>query len=244
MSLDESVEMARSMSADGVRVVAATPHVRSDYPTTPAAMEAAVLEVRAAVASARIEIDIRPGAEIALDQLGRLDLDSLRRFSLGGTKRAILLEYPYSGWTPSLGMICTQLRQDGLIPIIAHPERNRDIQNNPSDLKPLVDAGAVVQLTAASVDGRLGRAPEACAHRLLELQLAHLIASDAHAPGVREAGLSAAARAVGGRALAQWLTSNVPEAILEGENLPPRPAGPSGRRSFLAKLRSSRVLSS
>ena len=70
-------------------------------------------------------------------------------------------------------------------------------------LEDVVRAGAFVQLTAASVDGRLGRAAASCARRLLELELAHCIASDAHGPGVREAGLSGAvARRRWGRARA------------------------------------------
>ena len=83
--------------------------------------------------------------------------------------------------------------------------------------------GGVVQLTAASVDGRLGRAPAVCARRLLELGLAHLIASDAHAPSVREAGMSAARSAVGDELLGRWLTEDVPAALLAGEALPVRP---------------------
>jgi protein-tyrosine phosphatase len=37
--LAEALALAREIAADGVRVVAATPHVRDDYPTTPGAME-------------------------------------------------------------------------------------------------------------------------------------------------------------------------------------------------------------
>ena len=40
--LDESVAIARSMADDGIRIVAATPHVRDDYPTTPEAMSEAL----------------------------------------------------------------------------------------------------------------------------------------------------------------------------------------------------------
>jgi hypothetical protein len=59
-----------------------------------------------------------------------------------------------------------------------------------------------------------------------------LLASDAHAAGVREAGLSRAARTVGDDALARWLTVDVPGALLAGDDLPPRPAsgGPRRRR--------------
>jgi protein-tyrosine phosphatase len=60
----------------------------------------------------------------------------------------------------------------------------------------LVEAGALVQATAASLDGRLGRAPERTARRLLELSLVHTLASDAHGPHIREGGLASAAEAV------------------------------------------------
>jgi len=38
-SVEVALEMARSAVADGIRAVAATPHVRSDYPTEPGRME-------------------------------------------------------------------------------------------------------------------------------------------------------------------------------------------------------------
>ncbi len=49
LDLVASVEMARSMAADGVTVVCGTPHVRDDYPTSVEAMEDALARVREAV---------------------------------------------------------------------------------------------------------------------------------------------------------------------------------------------------
>lgn len=235
--LDESLAIARSMRADGVRVVAATPHVRDDYPTTPEAMSRALALVREAVARAGIEIDVRGGGEIASDLLERLDPEAVEAFGLGGNPRLVLVEYPYYGQPLSLARDCARLRLDGIVPVIAHPERNQTVQDRPADLEGLIGAGAIIQLTAASVDGRLGRAATECAHRLLEFELAHLIASDAHAPGVRQAGLSAAAAAVGHDELAHWLTSSVPAALLASEELPPRPAMTSSRRSLFRRIR-------
>ena len=48
-SLDDSLAMARAAAEDGVRVLAATPHVRSDYPTSADDMERLLGEVRAAI---------------------------------------------------------------------------------------------------------------------------------------------------------------------------------------------------
>jgi len=230
-----SLEIARSMAQDGIRIVAGTPHVREDYPTSPQRMEAAIALLQRAIANAGIDLDVRPGGEIAIDRLQVLDDDARRRFGLGGNPALLLIEFPYYGWPLTLGRECAELRRDGTVPVIAHPERNQAVQDRPSIVDELVYQGAVVQLTAASVDGRLGRAAAACAHALLELELAHLIASDAHAPGVRQAGLSGAVAAVGGGALGSWLTTDVPAALLAGEELPPRPPPPR-RRTLWQRL--------
>jgi tyrosine-protein phosphatase YwqE len=75
----------------------------------------------------------------------------------------------------------------------------------------------------------LGGAPRIAARRLLDGRLAHLVASDAHAPDVRSAGLSGAAAAAGDASLARWLTRDVPEALLAGAPLPERPESPRRR---------------
>src|SRR5689334_11024694 len=93
--------MARSAAADGIRVLAATPHVRDDYPTTPEGMERALEALRDALRSEAIELDVVPGGELALEHAARLGADELRRFGLGGNDRWLLVEFPYSGWRAS-----------------------------------------------------------------------------------------------------------------------------------------------
>ena len=78
-------------------------------------------------------------------------------------------------------------------------------------------------MTAASLDGRLGTASYNAGHRLIVAGLAHMVASDAHGSGVREAGMRAAVGAIRDDALARWLVSDVPIAIASGTGLPPRP---------------------
>jgi protein-tyrosine phosphatase len=186
-------------------------------------MERGVTTVRAAVEAAGIELDVLPGGELALEQAARLEPTELRRFGLGGSDRWLLVEFPYEGWPLGLQRLGQALADDGLGIVLAHPERNGEVQARPSRLHEFADTGMLVQLTAASVDGRLGRRPQAASRTLLELGLAHLIASDAHAPSVRAVGLSAAAQEVGDPALARWLTEGMPGAIVDGSELPQRP---------------------
>src|SRR5205085_11114791 len=115
----------------------------------------------------------------------------------------------YYGWPLTLPEQAFRLRLQRVTIVLAHPERSAEVQGNPERLRPLVDAGVLVQVTAASLDGRLGRGPEAAGRELIERGLAHMIASDAHTADVRQAGMAAAVKAVGDDALARWLAYDV-----------------------------------
>ena len=229
-----AVEMCRAAAADGVTILAATPHVREDFPTTPDQMLASLEELRRAAGAM---IRLLPGGEIDLEELAMRSFDELAGFALAGNASYLLLETPYTGWPLGFGAVVEQLRGRGVTAVIAHPERNWEVQENVGLLTPLVNAGALVQLTAASVDGRLGRRTQECSFDLLEHRLAHLVASDAHSPEVRGIGLSGAVAALGDGGLARWSTDLVPRAIVDGTALPPRPdwVRPRRRRSLFRR---------
>jgi protein-tyrosine phosphatase len=227
--LAASVAMCRAAAADGIATLVATPHVRKDYDVSPDVMRSALDHVRAEVGSL---VTILPGGEVDIDELNR-PLDEILAFSLAGNAAFLLLETPYTRWDRDISHAVERLLAVGITPLLAHPERNRDVQADPRILRPLVEAGSLVQITAASVDGRLGNKPQRCAVELLDRRLAHVLASDAHGPEVRAVGLSRAVAALRDDRLAAWLTVEVPRAIVEGSELPPRPsrtAGPALRR--------------
>jgi protein-tyrosine phosphatase len=187
-------------------------------------MEQAVAQVREALAAAGVDIELVHGGELDIAFLTHLDADALERFSYAQRGRYVLIEFPYSGWPRPLELALARLSNAGLRALIAHPERNAVVQDRPERLEAVVQAGALVQVTAASLEGRLGQRSANTAVRLLELGLVHVLASDAHAPELRAAGLAVAAKAVGDETLAHYLTNEAPAAILRGEDpgLPPR----------------------
>jgi protein-tyrosine phosphatase len=227
-SLEESFDIARAAVADGITVIAGTPHVRDDWPTDASVMEYRVAELRAELEQAGIPLEVRPGGEIAVEWLGRLSVDELRRFGLGGNPRYLLIETPYYGWPLGLADALFSLRASEITPVLGHPERNAEVQSHPERLVPFVESGVLVQVTAASVDGRIGSRARDCSRLLIDNGLAHLLASDAHHASVREVGMAEAVDVVGNDVLARWLTWDVPAAILADSPIPPRPAG--GRR--------------
>jgi protein-tyrosine phosphatase len=221
-SLEESRALALEAAAEGISVLAATPHVRADYPTTPEMMEEAVDEVRADFADQRIPVEVVHGAEIDLSLLWAIHPMDLRRLTIAQTGRYLLLEVPYRHWPLALETSVKRLVGLGITPLLAHPERNPEVQDRPDRIRGLIEAGALVQVTAASLEGSRDRAAQAAALRLLELGLVHVLASDAHGPHIRREGLGAAARGLGDPALARYLTVEAPAAILAGEPVPER----------------------
>ena len=234
--LADALEIARAAVADGITTIAATPHVREDYPTTTDAMESGVRQLRAALEREGIDLELLPGGEVSLEQLDRLSHDELRRFGLGGNPKYLLIETPYSDWPLPFGEIVLRLGSFGITPVIAHPERNSAIQADLAKVAGLVHAGALIQVTAASLDGRLGSRTRASARKLVDDGLVHMVGSDAHTAGIREVGLSGARKVIGDERLAHWLTEAVPAAIVRDEPLPPRPT-PMRRPGLLARLR-------
>jgi protein-tyrosine phosphatase len=234
-SIADSLEIARAAVADGITAIAGTPHVRDDWPTEVGVMEDRVAELRAELEQERIPLDVLPGGEIALEWIPRLSEDDLRRFGLGGNPRYVLIETPYYGWPLALPDSLFSLREAGFTPVLAHPERNTEVQAHPGGLGRLVEAGVLVQVTAASIDGRIGKRAQSCARQLIDSGLAHMLASDAHNASVREVGLRAAAHAVSGP-LARWLTYDVPVAIVTDAPIPERPVGSRRRTSRLGWL--------
>lgn len=228
--LHEALAICAAAAADGITTLAATPHVREhDYPTTPAAMESAFDALKAANPA----VEVVKGGELDLAELER-PKDELQRFALGES-RYLLVETPYYGWPLDLAERLFRVQVQGFKVVLAHPERNPDVFERPELLEPIVAAGTLVQLTAASVDGRLGRPLRTCARGLIDRGLAHVIASDAHAPAIREIGMSSAAASLGDDNLARWLTTDVPAAVLADKEPPPRPMTRPRRRGLFGR---------
>ncbi len=229
-----SLAMLQEAVALGVSTIVATPHVRDDYPTTAASMLEKVAELQRAAGVAALEIAVLPGGELAVDRLRLLPPEEVRLFALGGSSSSLLIEIsPVESPLDVLEEV-RRLAQEGFRCVIAHPERNAWVQSTPRAVEALVHSGALIQITAGSLVGRFGKSAQRTAQVLLDASLVHVVATDTHAAGDRGACLPGALRALRDPALAEWLTTAVPEAILAGRPLPNRPR--VGSRRLVPRL--------
>jgi protein-tyrosine phosphatase len=222
-TLDESLALGRAAASRGVTAIAATPHVRADYPTSVDTMEQGVDALRKAFASGDVPVEVLHGGEMEIDALLALDEDTVTRFTIGQTGRYLLVEFPYFGWPFALDGLIHSLRRWGITPLLAHPERNPEIQEQPTRIESAVDAGALVQVTVGSISGEFGRGARRAVDRLLDVGCVHVIASDVHRPGGRDQDLALAGEAVGGGALGRYLTDEAPGSIAAGNPVAPPP---------------------
>lgn len=222
--LAAGVALVEAAAHAGVTAIAATPHVRSDFPTTSAQMRAGVDALRDALAGI-VPVDVATGAEVATSFLPGLDDDEIVHLTLGGSGRYLLVELPDYGWSVGIELSLQRLTGLGIRPVIAHPERNDLVQERPERMRPLVDAGAVLQITARTTVGE--RRPTAdTSAALLRLGLVHLVASDAHS-APREGRRSPWTVALD-EPLRELLCVTNPASILKGDDVqaaPPRGAG-------------------
>ena len=219
--LESAVALAAEASAAGVEVIAATPHVRTDYPTTAAQLTEGVRTVTAELATHGVPLTVVSGAEVALDWVPRV-LDDLRSYTLAASGRYLLVEFPYVGWPRAAELVLGELAGRGVTAVLAHPERNDVVQESPSRLRPLVEAtGALVQVTIGSLNGSFGSRARATAVTLVGLGLGDVAASDAHQPGGSRRMWATPAEI--SPVLAEWMTVTVPRAILSGHEIPARP---------------------
>lgn len=92
----------------------------------------------------------------------------------------MLLELPFGHIPSQFPGILHELKLAGIIPIIAHPERNRPIQNNPELLVEYLGQGALCQITAQSVIGLFGRKVQKWCFHFCKENGFHFISLDVH----------------------------------------------------------------
>ena len=82
--------------------------------------------------------------------------------------RSCCLNSPTAILYPVVEELVQWLLRQGIRPLIAHPERNKQIMKNMSQLQPFIDAGCWLQVTAGSVTGHFGEKVMSIAHQLLQ----------------------------------------------------------------------------
>jgi protein-tyrosine phosphatase len=228
--LSTSLKMARSAVAQGVTVVACTPHILPGvYHNFGPDIRAATQHLQDALTREGIPLKLVPGADVHMAPNFVARLRSGELLTLADS-RYLLVEPPHHVAPPAIEEFFFNLVTAGYVPILTHPERLSWVRSRYDTIKKLVAAGAWMQVTAGSFTGAFGRNALYLAERLLDEGCVHLIASDAHDAERRPPDLASGREAVTkrvGAEEAKHLVYTRPMGILR-DQLPsslPRPGG-------------------
>lgn len=221
--------MARAAVDAGIEVIAATPHLRRDFPNVHIEELAERSDyVREALKREQIPLGVIGGAEASLAWALEADDDHLALASYGQRGTDLLIETP-SGSVIGFEHLLHELLTRGFRLTLAHPERNPEFQRDHAPLGDLVSQGVLLQVNADSLLVASRRSPlRRLAERLCQDGIVHAVASDGHRgeswrPVTRLAEGMAATAALVGTERASWLVEAAPAAIIEGRPLPEPP---------------------
>jgi len=178
-TMNEAVMLARAMVAAGYDTIIATPHTFEGKPT-PALIIQRLQELQEELKRQSIPLTILPGSEPHIEPgipalLEKGELQTLNN------SRYFFIELPFSQpLPPYTEQLLFELTAKGYQPIIPHPERAEALQKDPDLIYRLHRSGTLFQLTWGALTGWLGPDVEKIARYLIEVNLAHFFATDAH----------------------------------------------------------------
>lgn len=235
---EESLALAEVAIADGTSHVVATPHANYQFEFVPERVAALRDQLQQAMGDRLV---VASGCELHLSYENvQAALDNHRRYSLNGS-RYLLVEFPEFFERAALGGVLEQFCGRGIVPVLAHPERNPVFQQHPEALADFLRLGCLSQVTASSFTGRFGKRAQQFAADLLERECVHIVATDGHSPQQRPPRFSKAHAFIARHRDAETadaLCAANPLAVLEDRDLPYAPVPPADKKKGLwARLR-------
>jgi len=227
-SLDVSLAMARRASQDGITDIVATPHLFRGETNLPdfGLISKKRKELQSELEKDGIPLTLHSGVEVRFSHNILEEIKKHRPHLVLAGSSYMFVEFPFEYVYSGVKEVFFQVMNEGIVPIIAHPERITDFMHHPEMLYDLVEMGALAQANAGSFTGRNGSEVRQAAFRFLNLNLIHFIASDAHDVENRPPVLSAAARSAAdviGPEAATALVQDNPRAVLADEPPPFQP---------------------
>ncbi len=219
-SISMSIEMARVALTDHIIIMVATPHIKSgrfDYSKRYILQR--VDELNQHFKRNDVGLQVLPGAEYYLEPNLPQRLADGELLTINNTGRYLLIEMPSIMVPEHTERTLYEIQLQGVIPIIAHPERNEILAKRPDILSAYSQRGVLAQVTSTSITGLFGRRVAKAANKMVADGSVQILASDAHTPNKRAPIMSEAyhaAERLWGAQYAQMLGCDNPRHIISG----------------------------
>ena len=182
-NLAASLALAKAAVNSGITHAVCTPHIHYGYFNNDIDIISSTHVIfAAALAKENIPLKTHYAAEVRITP-EIIKLQSQNRLPFLGyinERPVLLLELPHSHIPPGTEELIQWLNSNGITPMIAHPERNRDILANYNKAYWLKGKNVLFQVTAGAITGTFGEKVQECAFAMLKDGFADIVATDAH----------------------------------------------------------------
>jgi protein-tyrosine phosphatase len=222
-TLEESLDLARAAVAAGITAAVMTPHIHPGrYENTGSSVKKLCAAFQQVLGHKQIPLQIYVGGEVRISSeiMEMVEHDQIPYLGELDGYRIVLLEFPHSHIVFGADRLVEWLLARRIRPLIAHPERNKDVIRSLDKIRPFVEMGAMLQLTGASILGQFGKPALQCARQIIEKGWASVVATDAHNLRHRPPNLDLAYQAlveISGESDAREFTEGTPSRIVAGD---------------------------
>ncbi|GIP35128.1 tyrosine-protein phosphatase [Paenibacillus sp. J2TS4] len=179
-SIEQSLQMARMAVQDGISTIVATPHhANGKYDNEAHKIHTSAASLSAVLKKNNIPLQILSGQELRVTSELISNLEAGAVLTLNES-RYLLIEFPSHGIPSYTKEIIHELQVAQITPVIAHPERNKEMAETPAKLYELIELGALCQLTSHSITGLFGPTIRKHSLEMCRRNWIHFVASDAH----------------------------------------------------------------
>lgn len=179
-SLKESIEMALIAKEQGIKKIVNTSHYHPDFRYKKGAELLKELnDFNNVLKENKIDIEVVIGNEIYYTKDLIKQIDDLDFYTLNNS-RYILIELPPTNFPSDLCNIVYELKEKNYVPVFAHVERYREVQENPELIYDVINAGAIIQINSHSILGKSGKELQRTCNTLISRNMVHVVGTDAH----------------------------------------------------------------
>ncbi len=180
-SMTTSLQLAKEAVQEGVHTIVASPNQMDGRNINdPDKVLSDVDNLNNTLKRVGIDLRILPGQEIHLSDQFLTAFDQGRLLTLADSKKYMLVELPNDSVPPVIHQVISKLREHKITMIVAHPERNLTLLNDPKELNKLARRGVLFQVTSSSINGFFGQEVADFALEMLRRGFVTTIASETH----------------------------------------------------------------
>ena len=181
-SVEETFNLIKEAESVGFDSIISTSHYIENYYESPVdERQEWINALSGALKKENINVKLYLGNEVYFSE-NIIKLLNENKIAKINNSKYMLFEFAINVKPINVYDVIYEMLQNKITPILAHPERYRFVQQDPSLIYELIENGVLMQANYASIIGWYGEKAEILAKKFLESDMISFLGSDVHRP--------------------------------------------------------------